>query len=174
MPRANVNEKPFEQVRFENAKIIFKHFNGARDDFHAEGKRDYCIEIDESTAKDLADKGVAVKPLTSRDPDEEPKYYVKVRINWGQDANGRKFGPRVWMYTDKVKRPLTDANVGILDDAWIENADVVTHIYRRHTQGKDTATLYTDILHVMTKESTREDPFAAKYAQYDDPDECPF
>lgn len=175
-----MNERePIERIRFDNADIIFKHFGGEKDNFHTEGQRDFCIKIDEEAANYLMDKGLNVKPLTSRDPDEPPTFYVKVKLKYGVSDDGREWGPIVNVYTDKVKRVYKEKDVSKLDHARILDADVVAHVYRRQNNGKPTATLTLDILHAVIKERTYDDPYANKYASYDDtPDDgsndCPF
>ena len=171
--------EPDERVRFDNADIIFKHFGGEKDDFHTEGQRDFAIRIDEEEARYLADKGLNVKPFTSKDPDEPPMFYVKVKLRYGVRDDGTERGPIINTYTDKVKRELNKSNVGMLDRARILDADVVTHIYRRQNNGKPTATLTLDILHAVIKERRYDDPYANKYASYveteiDNPDGVPF
>lgn len=167
--------EPDERVRFDNADIIFKHFGGEKDDFHTEGQRDFAIRIDEEESRYLADKGLNVKPFTSKDPDEPPMFYVKVKLRYGMCDDGTEWGPIINTYTDKVKRELHESNVGMLDRARILDADVVTHIYRRQNNGKPTATLTLDILHAVIKDRRYDDPYADKYAAYDDPTgDCPF
>lgn len=175
-----MNERePIERVRFDDADIIFKHFGGEKDNFHTEGQRDFCIKIDEEEAHYLMDKGLNVKPLTSRDPDEPPMFYVKVKLRYGVRDDGTEWGPIINVYTDKVKRVFKEKDVTKLDRARILDADVVTHIYRRQNNGKPTATLTLDILHAVIKERTYDDPYANKYASYveteiDNPDGVPF
>ncbi len=175
-----MNERePIERVRFDDADIIFKHFGGEKDNFHTEGQRDFCIKIDEEEAHYLMDKGLNVKPLTSRDPDEPPMFYVKVKLKYGVRDDGTEWGPIINVYTDKVKRVFKEKDVTKLDRARILDADVVTHIYRRQNNGKPTATLTLDILHAVIKERTYDDPYANKYASYmeteiGNPDGCPF
>ena len=171
-----MNERePIERVRFDDADIIFKHFGGEKDNFHTEGQRDFAIRIDEEEARYLADKGLNVKPFTSKDPDEPPMFYVKVKLRYGVRDDGTEWGPIINTYTDKVKRELHESNVGMLDRARILDADVVTHIYRRQNNGKPTATLTLDILHAVIKDRRYDDPYADKYAAYDDPTgDCPF
>ena len=123
----------------------------------------------------MADKGLNVKPFTSKDPDEPPMFYVKVKLRYGMRDDGTEWGPIINTYTDKVKRELHESNVGMLDRARILDADVVTHIYRRQNNGKPTATLTLDILHAVIKDRRYDDPYADKYAAYDDPTgDCPF
>lgn len=175
-----MNERePIERVRFDDADIIFKHFGGEKDNFHTEGQRDFCIKIDEEEAHYLMDKGLNVKPLTSRDPDEPPMFYVKVKLRYGVRDDETEWGPIINVYTDKVKRVFKEKDVTKLDRARILDADVVTHIYRRQNNGKPTATLTLDILHAVIKERTYDDPYANKYASYAEteignPDDCPF
>lgn len=173
-----MNKPEFEQFDFADAEIIFRHFNGVKDDFHAAGKRDFCIKINEEEAKQLIDKGIVVKPMTSSDPDAEMMYYVKIRVGYGVNDNGKRWGPRVYVYTDKTRRILNENTISILDDARIVHADISSHVYRRRVNGKDTATLWADVLHVTVKENMSRDPFAEKYAAWDtepvDPNDCPF
>ena len=123
----------------------------------------------------MADKGLNVKPFTSKDPDEPPMFYVKVKLRYGVRDDGTEWGPIINTYTDKVKRELHKNNVGMLDRARILDADVVAHIYRRQNNGKPTATLTLDILHAVIKDRRYDDPYADKYAAYEDPTgDCPF
>lgn len=156
-------------LEIENARIIFRNFKGEAGQYNAKGDRNFCVILDKDTAEALCADGWNVKPLRSREEDEEPEYYMQVKVNF----NGRP--PKVV----KVKRgkciELDEDSVANLDDADIETCDLIINPYEWNVNGKSGIKAYLKAGYF----TVAEDRFESKYYSPSDPmdeldEEVPF
>ena len=154
----------------DNARLIFKNFSGKGDNYNREGDRNFAIIIDDpNAAEDLADAGWNVRPLVSKDPDEEPTHYIKVKVSFKVRA------PKVRLLSNHKQVFLNENTISSLDFAKIEECGVVISPYMWEVNGKRGISAYLDSMYAKIE----DDPFADKYADYADaPDDgsndCPF
>lgn len=154
----------------DNARLIFKNFSGKGDNYNREGDRNFAVIIDDpNAAKDLADAGWNVRPLVSKDPDEEPTHYIKVKVSFKVRA------PKVRLLSNHKQVFLNENTISSLDFAKIEECGVVISPYMWEVNGKRGISAYLDSMYAKIE----DDPFADKYADYADaPDDgsndCPF
>lgn len=154
----------------DNARLIFKNFSGKGDNYNREGDRNFAVIIDDpNAAKDLANAGWNVRPLISKDPDEEPTHYIKVKVSFKVRA------PKVRLLSNHKQVFLNENTISSLDFAKIEECGVVISPYMWEVNGKRGISAYLDSMYAKIE----DDPFAYKYADYADaPDDgsndCPF
>lgn len=154
----------------DNARLIFKNFSGKGDNYNREGDRNFAVIIDDpNAAEDLADAGWNVRPLVSKDPDEEPTHYIKVKVSFKVRA------PKVRLLSNHKQVFLNENTISSLDFAKIEECGVVISPYMWEVNGKRGISAYLDSMYAKIE----DDPFADKYADYaDEPDDgsndCPF
>lgn len=154
----------------DNARLIFKNFSGKGDNYNREGDRNFAVIIDDPhAAEDLADAGWNVRPLVSKDPDEEPTHYIKVKVSFKVRA------PKVRLLSNHKQVFLNENTISSLDFAKIEECGVVISPYMWEVNGKRGISAYLDSMYAKIE----DDPFADKYADYADaPDDgsndCPF
>mgnify|MGYP004629069861 FL=1 len=154
----------------DNARLIFKNFSGKGDNYNREGDRNFAVVIDDpNAAEDLADAGWNVRPLISKDPDEEPTHYIKVKVSFKVRA------PKVRLLSNHKQVFLNENTISSLDFAKIEECGVVISPYMWEVNGKRGISAYLDSMYAKIE----DDPFADKYADYADaPDDssndCPF
>ena len=160
-----------KNICIENARIIFRNFKGKADRFTPEGRRSFGVIIDNDSAQDLMDEGWHIKFLKPRDDEEEPQAYLPVRVNYKTSP------PALYLVTKRKKTLLSEDTVGTLDNAEIENVDLVISPYNWTMPGGDegiTAYVKTGYFTIV------EDAFYDKYSKYDEPssssddDELPF
>lgn len=151
------------KLSFENARIIFRNFSGRGTKFNAEGKRNFCVVIeDPATAQQLNEDGWNVRMLAPRDPDDPPTYYMTVALGYEYRP------PEVYLVTGRAphfkKTALTEETVGNLDYADIVSCDITIRPYNWEIGGNSGVKAYLASLYAVVE----EDEFAGKY---DDPDE---
>lgn len=108
-----------ESVLIKDAKLLFRNFAGREVPFNSEGDRNFHVILDPKTAAELKERNWRVKQLKSREEGEEGEYHLKVNVNY---KKGRP--PRVVLVTSKGRTDLGADEVGIIDAADIEKADV--------------------------------------------------
>lgn len=143
----------------DNARLIFKNFSGKGDNYNREGDRNFAVIIDDpNAAEDLADAGWNVRPLVSKDPDEEPTHYIKVKVSFKVRA------PKVRLLSNHKQVFLNENTISSLDFAKIEECGVVISPYMWEVNGKRGISAYLDSMYAKIE----DDPFADKYADYAD------
>lgn len=150
------NTYNLQPVSIENAQIMrgsYKNFSGAVSQYNRDGKRSFCIRLDDAMAAELEAQGWNVKTRQSRYDDEEAVKYLTVFVRFDQRP------PRVFMIVDRVKTQLNEATIGQLDAADISTADIIISPYSWEMNGTSgvKAYLHTGYFNIA------KDEFADKY-----------
>lgn len=165
---------------FEGAELAFCNFAGRPSKYNNEGKRNFSIVIrDPEVAQMLTDEGFNVRIRAPRDPDEEPRYMLKVNANFTQN---RRRDPFVEMVVGHSRTRLTGYSleeigkygddVARLDDENIQFSDLTIRGWE-YEEGKKSA--YLVELHANIKRSRWMDKYAGEeYPAEEDVDEPPF
>lgn len=142
-------------LQIDDAKIIFKNFEGRGDKFNREGDRNFSLLIeDPETAQALLDKGWNVKIKPARDEDEGDFMRLPVKVKFTD------YGPSVYLKSgDNVNR-LDEESIACLDNIDIESVDMDIRPFDWEVNGREGRTAYLQSLHV----TQRIDRFAARYA----------
>ena len=159
----------------EDARIIFRNFEGRGDKFNPAGKRNFGLILNPEDAAALEEEGWHIKYLNPRDEDEEPQPYLKVNVSYA------KRPPVIYLVTEsrgKIKKTLLgEDEIKILDNAEFKNIDLDISPYNWTIQSKNgsesgiTAYLKTGYFTIVS------DVFADKYDEDNyvaEPDEIPF
>lgn len=156
--------KQTNNIIIENARLVFKNFSGEESKFNRRGNRNFCVILDNDTAKDLVDDGWNIKYLRPREEDEAPTPYLQVSVAFGN------IPPKVIMIAGKTKTPLDEESIGSLDYAEISNVDLIVRPYNWEVNGKTGVKAYLKTMYVEIE----QDVFANKYDSLDDDEELPF
>lgn len=151
-------------ISVENAKIIFRNFSGKESKFNPQGKRNFCLLIDEEQAKNLKADGWNVKYLNPRDQDDPPQPYIQVAVAF------ENYPPNVFLISGGKKTRLDEDSVSVLDYAEIENVDLIINPSHWEVSGKSGIKAYLKNMYVTIVENE----FEKKYRDLEEDDECPF
>lgn len=151
-----------DNLKIENAKIMFRNFSGKASQYNREGSRNFCIRIsDPETAQSLTDIGWNIRMLAPRDKEEAPTYYLPVSISFDN------YPANIVLHKGAVATKLVDDMVNMLDFAEIKNVDIIVRPYQWEVRGEKGIKAYVKTMHITLE----EDPFEYKYATEENPSE---
>lgn len=149
-------------LKVENARLIFRNFAGRESKFNPAGRRNFNLRLSLDEANALKEQGWNVKIREPREEGEEPLCTLAVTVNYD---SGMK--PHVYMITSKKKTLLDENTINVLDTAEIESADIILRPYCWEVHGQTGIKAYLKTMYVKLV----EDEFASKYAYLDDEEE---
>ena len=154
----NVCFAPKGILQIDDAKIIFKNFEGRGDKFNRAGDRNFSLLIeDPNTADALVKEGWNVKIKPGRDEDEEPFMRLPVKVKFTE------YGPNVYLRTGDRVNKLDEESISCLDDIDIESVNIDIRPYDWEVNGRTGRTAYLQSMEVIQ----RIDRFSARYGVND-------
>ena len=157
-------------INFENAKIMFKNFEGREGRYNRKGDRNFVIVFDDvETARKLKDDGWNIRFTEPREEGDKPFMSLQVAVSF------RSFPSippaEIFVYTKRARRRLTEDTVAELDFMEIGNVDLtIRPRFWLDDTGNEHVKAYLKEMHVTPVES----PWSDKYAEYESPSEIPF
>lgn len=145
-------------ISIENAVIKFRNFSGKEGKFNPQGRRNFCVFLDEDVAKNLAEDGWNVRWLQSKEEGDPDQAYLQVAVSYDN------IPPKITLISSKGKTILTEETVNVLDWAEIKEVDLIIRPYNWDVNGKSGVKAYVKSMYV----TIAEDEFEGKY--YDVPD----
>ena len=153
---ARPNTYNLQPIAIENASIMkgsYKNFSGAVGQYNRDGKRTFCVRLDDALAAELEAQGWNVKTRQSKYDDEEAIKYLTVFVRFDQRP------PKVFMISDRVKTRLNENTIGQLDGADISTADIIISPYSWEMNGNSGVKAYLQTGYF----TIAKDEFADKY-----------
>lgn len=155
---------PKDIMQIDNARIIFKNFEGRGDKFNREGDRNFSLLIeDPDTADAMVEKGWNVKIKEGRDEDEGPFMRLPVKVKFTE------YGPKVYLNSAGNVTELDEESIACLDNIDIESVDMDIRPYDWDVNGRTGRTAYLQSMNVVQ----RIDRFAARYSNMRDDEKLP-
>lgn len=161
----NINFGARGIIQMDDARIVYRNFEGRGDKYNREGDRNFSVIIEtqeqaDALVNDLNEYNVGwnVKIKPPRDEDEGPFRTLPVKVKF----NGR--GPAVWLVVgdnDPVK--LDEEDIGMLDRIDIARVDLDIRPYDDMINGRPFRSAYLQSICVV-QDLTR-DRFAAKFSR---------
>ena len=148
----------------ENARLIFRNFEGREGDYNRKGDRNFGLVIeDEELLEQLIEDGWNVKtfiPKNNDNYDDEPEEVKWLPVTVRYD----NVPPKVVLLTRRKKTKLDEENINTIDYANIEKVDLTVTPYEWTVNGKSGIKAYLQTMYVKIV----EDEFADKYADYEE------
>ena len=141
----------------EEARIIFRNFQGKATEYNDAGQRNFGLILDALTADKLITDCWNVKFLKVREEGDEPQAWLPVTVSY------RNYPPKIVMITSKGRTELGDDMVEILDWADIKKIDVIVRPYHWTHRGEGGIKAYVKTMFV----TINEDYLELKYANED-------
>ena len=117
------NRLKIENLR--NRDIIYRNFSGKQTQFNRNGNMKFSIVVDPAIVPRLLKEGWNVKTRPSKNDENEEFCTLEVRVRF--DLSFAR--PKIKQFTRHGSVAITEANVGNLDDAEFDTADVVLRQY---------------------------------------------
>lgn len=154
----NICFAPKGILQIDDARIIFKNFEGRGDKFNREGDRNFSLLIeDENTANALIKEGWNVKIKPGREEGDDPFMRLPVKVKFTD------YGPNVYLVTGNRRNELDEESISCLDNIEIESVDMDIRPYDWEVNGRTGRTAYLQSMEVVQ----RIDRFAARYSEND-------
>ena len=152
-------------LQIDDARIIFKNFEGRGDKFNREGDRNFSLLIeDPNTADALFKEGWNVKIKPGRDEDEGDFMRLPVKVKFTD------YGPNVYLVSGGRRVELDEESIACLDNIDIESVDMDLRPYDWDVNGRTGRTAYLQSMQVVQ----RVDRFAERYARMTDDEKLSF
>ncbi len=142
-------------LQVEDARIIYRNFEGRGDKYNREGDRNFALIIpDKEQADELIADGWNVKIKEPRDGYEDPFMFLTIKVKY---KDGR--GPAAYVKSGNNVTRLNEETIGMLDEIDIQSVDMDIRPYEWEINGKKGISAYLQAINVIQN----IDRFGAQY-----------
>lgn len=145
-------------VLFEDARIVFRNFEGRATQYNRAGDRNFCVLLDEDTASMLSEDGWNVKALRAREPGDADQPYLQVSVGYKYKP------PKIVLITHRGRNDLSEDQIEMLDWVDIKTVDLIVRPFDWEVSGKTGKKAYVKTLFV----TINEDALEMKYADLEE------
>jgi len=145
-------------VLMEDARIIFRNFEGREGRYNRAGDRNFCVLLPEELAAQMAEDGWNIKALKAREQGDPDQPYIQVTV-------GFKFKPpKIVLITSRGRNDIGEDMVDMLDWIDIAKVDLIIRPYDWNVSGNTGRTAYLKTIFI----TVNEDELELKYAEIED------
>lgn len=141
------------EITIEDARIIFRNFEGRKEMYNEKGDRGFCVLLDEDAAKVLQNDGWKVKFLKPREEGDEPQAYLPVAVKYGFKD------PRVIILTRRGRTTLDEDTIGLVDAIDIEKVDLTVRPYNWEVRGERGVKAYLKVTYIKVREDYLDEKY---------------
>lgn len=172
-----MSEQKVSNITIQDAKLIFKNFQGKETQYNDKGNRNFGVLLDDQLAEQLERDGWKVRYLNPRedDPEQYQQPWLSVKVKFGL------YPPVVVLITSKGKKRLDEETVDQLDWSIIKTCDLIIRPYNYPAVvGKNSDIIRPGGIAAYLKAiyvTIQEDELALKYGNIpdlDDEEDRPF
>lgn len=154
-----------EEVQIDNAKIIWRNFEGREGTYNAAGARNFVVVLDDATARQLEATGWNVKRKPPREEGEEELIILTVKVSYKGRPPRIVLMGRKWSHQRNeeilIRTPLDEELCGLVDSLEFDNVDLILNPYDwRLKTGATGRTAYLKTFYGLI----HQDPLDARYA----------
>ena len=120
-----MSEKKVGNITIQDAKLIFKNFQGKETQYNNAGNRNFGVLLDDELAEQLEKDGWKVRYRNPKedDPDQYQQPWLSVKVKFGL------YPPIVVLITSKGKKKLDEETIDQLDWSIIQTCDLIIKPY---------------------------------------------
>ena len=111
------NGKRIPPVEIRNARVLWPNFEGRKAQFNDAGRRNFCLLIDDETARKMEADEWRVKYLKPKEEGDEPQPYLRVNVSY------EYFEPVIDMIQGDRLKHLKEDTIYILDTVDIDHVN---------------------------------------------------
>lgn len=171
--RPQTNRKP--PLTIEDARIIWRNFEGRKTQFNAQGQRNFAVVIPPEDVEPMKGDGwnVKTKKPNPEYPDQDLLSTLSVKVNF---SGARP--PRIVVIAGEDRQELDEDTVGMLDRVQIEKVDLIINPSFYDVNGSTGYSAYLRSIYVTIVQDDLEKKYGsftssgADENQY--PDDSPF
>jgi hypothetical protein len=151
-------------ITIEDARIIFRNFEGREEKFNPKGKRNFGLILPFELADEMLANGWNVKYLKPREEGDVPQPWIQVKVSFEHRP------PKLMQVTRRGKTYISEDLVEMWDHADIETADVTITPYDYEVNGKKGRATYLHTMVIKLEENYLEDKWDAIIEQWHNED----
>lgn len=159
-PNATKRKPP---VTIENARLLFRNFEGRKTQFNAQGERNFNVIIPAEDYEKMKADGWNVRTKEPRPeyPDDEPMYLLAVKVNYSENTRP----PRVVLIAGDDRQELDEHTIAMLDRVQIEKCDLMINASYYDVNGRQGYKAYLRSIYVTIV----QDELEKKYGSFATP-----
>lgn len=141
-------------LTFEDARIVFRNFEGKEGQYNREGDRNFCLILSETEAQQMLHDGWNIKYLRAREEGETPQAYVQVAVSF------KNRPPRIVLISSRGRTNIPEDQLQLLDWLEIGKVDLIINPYQWAVSGKTGIKAYLKSLYIVMVEDELEQKYA--------------